>query len=115
MLVFSLLFSACGWSFARNSAFKVALEVMNSERTNSYQLVGSLQNTECDWQIGQQAAETLLRDIPNVIGAVGPACSDPAMSAGRVFYEQNYPLLSFAATSESLSSRVFFPTFFRTV
>lgn len=102
---------------ARNSAFKVALEVMNSERTKSYQLIESRYNTECDWQIGQQAAETLLRAAPvaAVIGAVGPACSDAAMSAGRVFFEQQYPLLSFSATSEVLSSRANFPTFFRTV
>jgi ABC-type branched-subunit amino acid transport system substrate-binding protein len=91
------------------------MEVMNSERTNSYQLVESRYNTECDWQIGQQAAETLLRTAPALIGAVGPACSDPAMSAGQVFVEQQYPLLSFSATSEVLSNRANFPTFFRTV
>jgi len=101
----------------RNSAFTVALEVMNSERTKSYQLIQSRRNTECDWQLGEQAAETLLRPtiVPPLIGGVGPACSDAAMSAGRVFVEQNYPLVSFAATSESLSNRVNFPTFFRTV
>jgi hypothetical protein len=103
------------------SAFRVALEVMNSERNGSYQLIQSPQNTECDWQQGQQAAETLLRPAtspatgPTLIGGVGPACSDAAMSAGRAFVEHNYPLVSFAATSESLSNRVNFPIFFRTV
>ncbi|KAG0590114.1 hypothetical protein KC19_1G073000 [Ceratodon purpureus] len=99
-----------------DSAFRVALEVMNSEN-RSYLLVESRQYTECDWQQGQHAAETLLRPlmVPPFIGGVGPACTDAAMSAGRVFVEKNYPLLSFAATSESLSSRSFYPTFFRTV
>lgn len=102
--------------FARDSAFRVALEVMNSEN-RSYLLVESRQYTECDWQQGQHAAETLLRPlmVPPFIGGVGPACTDAAMSAGRVFVEKNYPLLSFAATSESLSSRSFYPPFFRTV
>lgn len=99
-----------------NSAFQVAMEVLNSEK-RPYTMVATLKSTECDWQLGQQAAETLLRPtvIPLLIGGVGPACSDAAMSAGRVFVEQNYPLVSFAATSESLSNRINFPTIFRTV
>lgn len=94
----------------------MALEVLNSEN-RSYQLIASRQDTECDWQRGQHAAETLLRPlmVPPLIGGVGPACTDAAMSAGRVFMEKTYPLVSFAATSESLSNRANFPTFFRTV
>jgi len=94
----------------------VALEVLNSEN-RSYELIPSRQDTECDWQRGTSAAEILLRPlmVPPLIGAVGPACSDAAMSAGRVFMEKTYPIISFAATSESLSNRGNYPTFFRTV
>lgn len=90
---------------------------MNSERNGSYQFIQNPQKTECDWQQGQQAAETLLRPGtgPTLIGGVGPACSDAAMSAGRAFVDHNYPLVSFAATSESLSNRETYPIFFRTV
>ncbi|XP_024390831.1 glutamate receptor 3.1 [Physcomitrium patens] len=99
-----------------NSAFQVAMEVLNAEN-RPYTMVSTLKSSECDWQLGQQAAESLLRPttVPPLIGAVGPACTDAAMSAGRAFVEHNYPLVSFAATSESLSNRDNFPTFFRTV
>lgn len=112
----ALKFGLYFFVLARNSAFQVAMEVLNSEK-RPYTMVATLKSTECDWQLGQQAAETLLRPtvIPLLIGGVGPACSDAAMSAGRVFVEQNYPLVSFAATSESLSNRINFPTIFRTV
>lgn len=100
---------------ARKSAFQVALEVLNAEN-RTYQLVSSPQNTECDWQQGQLAAEMMITAVvPALIGAVGPACSDAAMSAARTFLYSNYTLVSFAATSELLSSRLIFPNFFRTV
>lgn len=100
---------------ARNSAFQVALEVLNAEN-RTYQLVSSAQNTECDWQQGQLAAEMMVTTVvPALIGAVGPACSDAAMSAARSFLDHNYTLISFAATSELLSGRGIFQNFFRTV
>lgn len=100
---------------ARRSAFQVALEVLNAEN-RTYQLVSSPENTECDWQQGQLAAERMAAAVePALIGAVGPACSDAAMSAASAFLYRNYTLVSFAATSELLSSRGLFPNFFRTV
>lgn len=100
---------------ARNSAFRVAMEVLNSEN-RSYHLVPYVQNSKCDWQASQLGAEAMLHPfLPPLIGTVGPACSGAAMSAARVFWPIKFPLVSFAATTEVLSDRKFYPNFFRTV
>jgi ABC-type branched-subunit amino acid transport system substrate-binding protein len=96
------------------SAFNVALEVLNSERT--YILVPQVQPSQCDWQLAERGAETIVLPItPPVIGVVGPECTAAAMSASRSLMFNNISLVSFAATAETLSNRGLFPNFFRTV
>jgi hypothetical protein len=92
----------------------VALEVLNSERT--YILVPQVQPSQCDWQLAERGAETIVLPItPPVIGVVGPECTAAAMSASRSLMFYNISLVSFAATAETLSNRGLFPNFFRTV
>ncbi|KAH7293707.1 hypothetical protein KP509_28G037900 [Ceratopteris richardii] len=55
-----------------------------------------------------------IMDQKNLIGVVGPACSGAALSATQ-YFDQETPIVSFAATHESLSNRNNYPNFFRTV
>eukprot|EP00250_Pteridium_aquilinum_P017470 c23644_g1_i1 orf=521-1972(+) len=93
------------------SAFQVALEVLNSEN-RTYQLEAVLADTSCSWMKVLSISHVL--DQKNLIGVVGPACSGAAISATQ-YFEQGIPIVSFAATHESLSSRNSYPNFFRTV
>ncbi|KAI5054819.1 hypothetical protein GOP47_0029964 [Adiantum capillus-veneris] len=93
------------------SAFQVALEVLNSEN-RTYQLEAVLADTSCSWMKVLSLSHVL--DQTNLIGVVGPACSGAALSATQ-YFEQETPIVSFAATHESLSNRNNYPNFFRTV
>ncbi|MCO5548861.1 hypothetical protein L7F22_002323 [Adiantum nelumboides] len=93
------------------SAFQVALEVLNSEN-RTYQLEAVLADTSCSWKKVLSLSHVL--DQTNLIGVVGPACSGAALSATQ-YFQQDTPIVSFAATHESLSSRNNYPNFFRTV
>lgn len=84
---------------------------MNTEN-RTYQLEAVLADTSCSWMKVLSLSHVL--DQKNLIGVVGPACSGAALSATQ-YFEQGIPIVSFAATHESLSSRNNYPNFFRTV
>ncbi|KAJ7516454.1 hypothetical protein O6H91_22G058700 [Diphasiastrum complanatum] len=96
-----------------NSAFLVALEVLNSER-NSYQLEAVSLNSACDYQEAALASMKLSKKS-GLIGVIGPACSGAAISASNTLLSYGIPIVSFAATASVLSSRSLFGNFFRTV
>lgn len=93
------------------SAFRVALEVLNAE-DRPYQLEAVLADTACNWMKVMTVAEVVAHQ--NIIGVVGPACSGAALSAAQ-YFARTIPIVSFAATHDSLSDRNQNPNFFRTV
>jgi ABC-type branched-subunit amino acid transport system substrate-binding protein len=97
--------------FYRQSAFQAALEVLNSQN-RSYQIEAIIEDSSCNWMKVSSVAHTI--NQTNLIGIVGPACSGAALSAVQ-YLDPQIPIVSFAATHESLSSRSRFPNFFRTV
>lgn len=101
------------WQLAQEwqSAFRVALEVLNSE-DRAYHLQAVPADTGCNWMNVLALSETFHQK--DLIGFVGPACSGAALSATN-YFDQSIPFVSFAATHESLSQRGSFPNFFRTV
>eukprot|EP00249_Psilotum_nudum_P005665 c19100_g1_i1 orf=181-1620(-) len=95
---------------AWQSAFHVALEVLNGEG-RTYNINFTPSDSACDWMTVLEASRFLRQK--GLIGIVGPACSGAALAA--VSYMEGIPIVSFAATMESLSDRNLFPNFFRTV
>ncbi len=101
----------------RESAFRVAVEVMNT-KSEKYNLWPHSVPSGCNWEITRTGAHVMMQPndtIPPLLGVVGPACTGAAMSAAIVLSRDGYPLVSFAATGEPLSNRDTFPNFFRTV
>ncbi len=101
----------------RESAFRVAVEVMNT-KSEKYNLWPHSVPSGCNWEIARTGAHVMMLPndtIPPLLGVVGPACTPAAMSAAIVLSGEGYPLVSFAATGEPLSNRDTFPNFFRTV
>lgn len=93
------------------SAFQVALEVLNAEN-RPYQLEAVSADTACSWMTVLSLSHNLGQE--ELIGVVGPACSGAALSATQ-YFDPKIPIVSFAATHELLSSRSNYPNFFRTV
>ncbi len=83
----------------RETAFCVAVEVLNSERQTYHLLPHSKPSAT----------------KPPLVGVVRAACTVAAMSAAIVLADEDYPLIFFAATGEPLSNRDTFPTFLHTV
>jgi hypothetical protein len=102
----------------RETAFCVAVEVLNSGR-QTYHLLPHSKPSGCNWETAQIGTYNMLAKStatkPPLVGVVGPACTVAAMSAAIVLADEDYPLISFAATGEPLSNRDTFPTFLRTV
>jgi hypothetical protein len=100
------------------TAFCVAVEVLNSGR-QTYHLLPHSKPSGCNWETAQIGTYNMLAKStatkPPLVGVVGPACTVAAMSAAIVLADEDYPLISFAATGEPLSNRDTFPTFLRTV
>ncbi|XP_024381514.1 uncharacterized protein [Physcomitrium patens] len=101
------------------SAFKVAVEVLNS-KGRPYILSPRSEYSDCDWQKAYHGADVLLNldplTYPPVIGVVGPACSGAAMASSPVMKVKNISMVSFAATSEALAAdRDFSDNLYRTV
>lgn len=105
--------------FGRKSAFRVAVEVLNSKST-LYTLQPHSEQSDCDWSTAYRGAQ-MLTMLDNatwspIIGVVGPACSGAAMAASSTLNPYNLSLVSFAATAQPLSAnRALFSNFFRTV
>ncbi|EFJ15097.1 hypothetical protein SELMODRAFT_423282 [Selaginella moellendorffii] len=106
----------------RQSAFQVAVQVLNSEaRDSALRLEGVWERCGCDWTSAQNAAARLVEESRSkggpgaLLGVVGPACSQAAAAAAKVLQEHQIPLVSFAATAARLSNRDLYPNLFRTV
>ncbi|XP_024523936.1 metabotropic glutamate receptor-like protein E [Selaginella moellendorffii] len=104
------------------SAFQVAVQVLNSEaRDSALRLEGVWERCGCDWTSAQNAAARLVEESRSkggpgaLLGVVGPACSQAAAAAAKVLQEHQIPLVSFAATAARLSNRDLYPNLFRTV
>ncbi|KAL3684322.1 hypothetical protein R1sor_002344 [Riccia sorocarpa] len=97
------------------SAFQVAVDVLNANR--SYRFEAYMEESDCSNYLATQAGASRMLREEQLIGAVGPACSEAALAAATIFDQEPGPaaLVSFAATAEPLSNRTYFPTFFRTV
>ncbi|CAI5955201.1 unnamed protein product [Closterium sp. NIES-64] len=95
------------------SAVRVALEVLGPQYENNFVVEPFVQNSACDAEVAAQAAQRLV--YTNVVGVVGPACSEAVKGANPVLKAAGIPFVSFAATADGFSSDVEYPTFFRTV
>ncbi|GJP53562.1 hypothetical protein CLOM_g12718 [Closterium sp. NIES-68] len=95
------------------SAVRVALEVLGPKYENNFVVEPFVQNSACDAEVAAQAAQRLV--YTNVVGVVGPACSEAVKGANPVLKAAGIPFVSFAATADGFSSDVDYPTFFRTV
>eukprot|EP00475_Leptophrys_vorax_P003597 TRINITY_DN12115_c0_g2_i1.p1 TRINITY_DN12115_c0_g2~~TRINITY_DN12115_c0_g2_i1.p1 ORF type:complete len:595 (-),score=44.38 TRINITY_DN12115_c0_g2_i1:200-1825(-) len=95
------------------STVRVALEVLGPKYENNFVVEPFVQNSGCDAEVAKQAAQRLV--YTNVVGVVGPACSEAVMGANSVLKPAGIPFISFAGTADGFSSDVDYPTFFRTV
>lgn len=95
------------------STVRVALEVLGPKYEDTFVIEPFVQNSGCDSEVAAQAAQRLV--YTNVVGVVGPACSEAVKGANSVLKPAGIPFISFAATADGFSSDVDYPTFFRTV
>lgn len=94
------------------TALRVAMEVLNTRYAPHFTVHPFVLNTRCEAGTASAAAASLMGY--KVVGVVGPACSVAAKDAAEVLGQHGVPMVSFAATADSLINNRH-PTFFRTV
>ncbi|CAI5466189.1 unnamed protein product [Closterium sp. Yama58-4] len=99
-------------SYLRMSATRVALDVLGPRYNTTFKVMPVVEVVPCNSEDAAVAAERL--DLMNVVGVVGPACSEAVRGANSVLHPKGIPYVSFAATADVFNTPDY-NTFFRTV
>ncbi|GJP53570.1 hypothetical protein CLOM_g12725 [Closterium sp. NIES-68] len=94
------------------SATRVALNVLGPRYKSTFNVLPVVEVVPCNSEDAAVAAERL--DLMNVVGVVGPACSEAVRGANSVLQPKGIPYVSFAATADVFNTPDY-NTFFRTV
>ncbi|CAI7863757.1 unnamed protein product [Closterium sp. NIES-54] len=94
------------------SATRVALDVLGPRYNATFNVMPVVEVVPCNSEDAAMAAERL--DLMNVVGVVGPACSEAVRGANSVLQPKGIPYVSFAATADVFNTPDY-NTFFRTV
>lgn len=94
------------------SAARVALDVLSPRYHSSFVVVPFVEVLPCDSEAAKLAAERLV--YLNVVGVVGPGCSEAVKGANSVLQPAGVPFVSFSATADVFNTQEY-NTFFRTV
>ncbi|CAI5520886.1 unnamed protein product [Closterium sp. Naga37s-1] len=99
-------------SYLRMSATRVALDVLGPRYNATFNVMPVVEVVPCNSEDAAVAAERL--DLMNVVGVVGPACSEAVKGANSVLQPKGISYVSFAATADVFNTPDY-NTFFRTV
>jgi len=98
-------------------AFQLAIQDVMADPSwpAGWTLQGISKQSECHPATGVGALIEVMKVNPNIVGVVGPDCSDVAVRLTKLAQYYSLPVISPAATDPSLSDNSSYPLFTRTV
>ncbi|MCJ7625390.1 MAG: branched-chain amino acid ABC transporter substrate-binding protein, partial [Anaerolineaceae bacterium] len=91
-------------AYGRDIFNGVEMAVDEIEDVRGWRLAVESEDDKCDWDVGVVVAEQFTSD-PNVLGVIGPMCSDAVIPASTVYDENHMVMISPSSSVSEVTAR----------